>query len=100
MYGMIVKVTAKPGKRDDLIALMLDVTEMPGCLSYVVAADATEPDALWITEAWASKEQHSASLSLPAVQATIKKAMPLIAGMSAIATTTPVGGHGLVTAAG
>jgi len=35
---------------------------MPGCLSYVVAADATELDALWVTEVWESQASHQASL--------------------------------------
>ena len=42
---------------------------MPGCLSYVVAHDTTEPDAIWITEVWDSEASHKGSLSLPAVQA-------------------------------
>ena len=42
---------------------------MPGCFSYVVAADPAEPDALWVTEVWESQASHQASLQLPAVQA-------------------------------
>ncbi len=41
---------------------------MPGCLSYVVARDPKDPDAIWITEVWDSKESHAASLQLPAVR--------------------------------
>jgi hypothetical protein len=42
---------------------------MPGCLSYIVAKDAADADALWITEVWTDKDSHAASLKLPAVQA-------------------------------
>lgn len=81
MYGLIGKMLAKPGARDELIRHLLAGTDaMPGCLSYVVAKDATDADAIWITEVWDSRESHAASLKLPAVQAAIAKARPLIAG--------------------
>ena len=70
---------------------------MPGCLSYVIAKDPTEPDSLWITEAWESQDKHKASLSFPSVQAAISKARPIIAGFGERFETLPVGGHGLVT---
>ncbi|MDB5455670.1 MAG: superfamily monooxygenase protein [Caulobacter sp.] len=96
MYGLIGKMTAAPGQRDALIAILLDsVDAMPGCLSYVVAQDTKAADVIWITEVWDSAASHQASLALPAVKAAIAKARSLIAGMEMIATTTPVGGHGL-----
>lgn len=96
MYGMLGRMKAAPGKRDELLALLLESSaDMPGCLSYIVAKDATDPDAIWITEAWDSKEHHDASLKLPQVQAAITKARPLIAGFDSRAETEPVGGIGL-----
>ena len=96
MYGLIGKMLATPGQRDALVALMLEGTaDMPGCLSYVIAKDATNVNAIWITEVWDSKESHDASLTLPAVRALIARARPLIAGFEAGTTTEPVGGVGL-----
>lgn len=96
MYGMLGRMKAVPGKRDDLLALLLESSDgMPGCLSYIVAKDLKDPDALWITEAWDSKDHHDASLKLPRVQAAIAKARPLIAGFDSGAETEPVGGIGL-----
>lgn len=96
MYGLIGKMTAQLGKRDELVQLLLDgVTEMPGCLSYILANDPEDANAIWITEAWESKDAHAASLSLPSVKRAIAKARPLIAAMAAVAETAPVGGHGL-----
>jgi len=96
MYGLIGKMTAKRGQRDALVAAILgDGEKMPGCLSYVVAHDPADPDAIWITEVWESKEAHAASLSLPSVRDAIAKGRPLIAGMEAVAETIPVGGVGL-----
>ncbi len=96
MYGMLGRMKAVAGKREELIAILLQSSDgMPGCLSYIVAKDLTDPDALWVTEAWDSKEHHDASLKLPQVQAAIAKARPLIAGFDSSAQTEPVGGIGL-----
>lgn len=96
MYGLIGKLSATSGQRDALAAILLDGTaQMPGCLSYVIANDPSDPDALWITEVWDSKENHQGSLKLPGVQAAIAKGRPLIAGFSNRVETEPLGGHGL-----
>lgn len=97
MYGLIGKMTAKPGQRDSLIAILLEgVSGLPGCLSYIVAQDPKDADAIWITEVWETAASHKASLSLPSVQAAIAKGRPLIAGMDTGTETVVVGGHGLV----
>lgn len=96
MYGLIGRVKAVPGQRDALLAILLEGTgSMPGCLSYVIARDPADADALWITEVWDSRESHAASLRLPAVRAAIPRARPLIAGFDNRHETEPVGGVGL-----
>lgn len=96
MYGLIGKLIAKPGGRDELIAILLEgATDMPGCLSYVVAKDTTDTDAVWVTEVWDSQESHQNSLSLPSVQTAISRGKRLIAGFGERFETEPVGGHDL-----
>lgn len=96
MYGLIGQMLAAPGKRDELLAILGEGTgDMPGCLSYVIAKDPTNADALWITEVWTDKDAHAASLKLPAVQAAIAKARPIIAGFPQHFETIPISGHGL-----
>lgn len=96
MYGLIGKIKAVPGKRDELIAILVDgVAGMPGCLSYVVSRDLGDEDALWVTEVWDSQDSHQASLSLPSVQEAIQRGRPLIAGFEQRVELEPVGGHGL-----
>ncbi len=96
MYGLIGRMTAVEGKRDELSEILLKgLKGMPGNLSYVVANDPADANALWITEVWSDNNAHQASLSLPAVQEAIQKGRPLIASMERIAETTPLGGHGL-----
>ena len=96
MYGLIGKMIATAGQRDALAGILLGGTgEMPGCLSYIIANDRSDPDALWITEVWDSQDSHRASLKLPSVQEAIAKGRPLIAGFSNRVETEPLGGHGL-----
>jgi quinol monooxygenase YgiN len=96
MYGLIGKLKAIPGQRDALAGILRDgAAGMPGCLSYVVATDPTDGDAVWITEVWESQALHQASLALPAVQQAIARGRPLIAGFGERFETTPIGGHGL-----
>ena len=97
MYGLIGKMLAQPGQRDALIAILLEGTAaMPGCLSYVIAKDGADPDALWITEAWDSQDSHKASLALASVRDAIARGRPLIAGFGERFETEPVGGQGLM----
>lgn len=96
MHGLIAKMTAVEGKRDELIAILLDGTsEMPGCLSYIVAKDPADKSTIWVSEVWEDRASHKASLSLPAVREAIAKGKPLIAKFDQSVITEPVGGHGL-----
>jgi len=96
MYGLIGQIKVVPGQRAKLIAILLEgMSGMPGCLSYVVAQDPADADAIWVTEVWDGQDSHQASLSLPSVQQAISRGKPLIAGFAQRFETNPVGGHGL-----
>ncbi len=93
LFGLIGQMKTLPGKRADLVAILAKGTgEMPGCLSYVIAEDQVDADAIWITEIWVDANHHAASLKLPAVQASIAAGRPLIAGFDHYFKTTPVAG--------
>ena len=97
MYGLIGKMTAIPGQRDTLIAILVEgAAAMPGCLSYIVAGDAADPDSLWVTEVWESQDSHAASLALPAVQQAIQRGRLYIAALGQRIVTEPAGGYGLM----
>jgi quinol monooxygenase YgiN len=96
MFGLITKIRAMPGARNQLSSILIKGSaSMPGCLSYVVAADAADPDAIWITEVWHSAELHQASLHLPQVKEAMSAGRPLIAGFGERFQTTPLGGQGI-----
>lgn len=96
MYGLIGSFNAQPGQREALISILLESSEkMPGCLSYVIARDPKDENAIWITEVWDKAESHKASLQLQSVKDAITRARPLIAGFGQHTETEPVGGHGI-----
>lgn len=97
MYGLIGKMTALPGQRDALTAILLEsLGTMPGCLSYIVAHDPADDSAIWVTEVWTDEASHRASLKVPEVKAAIARGLPLIATFDDAQVTAPVGGVGLV----
>ena len=96
MYGLIVKMTIVPGKREEMIRVLKEsAADMPGCFSYIVAKDAVDENVLWATEVWDSSASHDASLSLPQVKNAIPQGKALVANFERIAVTNPIWGHGL-----
>ena len=93
---MIGKIKAAAGQREALITILVQASaELPNCLSFIVAQDAADLDALWVTEVWESAESQRASLALPAVQQALAQGRPLIASLGERFETIPVGGHGI-----
>lgn len=91
LYGLIGQLKAVPGKRAELVAILLEASAaMEGNLLYLVAEDLADPDAIWITEVWRTRTDHLSSLKPAAVQAAIARARPLIAGFGMRAETRPV----------
>ena len=96
MFGLIGRIRAVSGKRGELAQVLVQEDgSMPGCLSYVVAEDPHDADALWVTEVWTDEAAHKASLQLPAVQTAIARGRPLIAGFDSRVITNVLGGIGL-----
>lgn len=92
MYGIVGQMKTVEGKRGEVIETLLEGTQdMPGNIAYLIAEDLGDPDSIWITEVWESKDAHAASLQLPAVQQAIGKAREHIAGFGTRAETRPVG---------
>ena len=98
-YGFIGKFSAQPGKRDELLAILLDAAgalrDNRDCLLYVLNTSDAEPDAIWSNEIWTSKAAHDASLEPEDVKAMIRRAMPLIAGAPETTELTAKGGKGI-----
>lgn len=86
-----MKLTIVRGKREEMIRILREsAINMPGCLSYVVAKDATDENVLWVTEVWDSVASHASSLSLPSVRNAVPQAKAIISVFDKIAITFPV----------
>ena len=98
-YGLFGKIVTHPGQRDALVANLLRgsarMSSVPGCRLYVINTSPTEPDAVWVTEIWDSKEAHDGSLAIPWIRELITESRPLMASFGERFEVTPVGGHGL-----
>lgn len=91
MYGLIGSMLVLPENRGALLAALTTASaDLPGCVSYVVAADAEDPSLVWVTEAWDSAAAHQASLELDHVKAAIAEAKPFILGFGNRVETAPV----------
>lgn len=97
-FSMIGKLTAHPGKREELVSLLLEASrslnDIPGCEFYIINESVDDPDAIWVTELWRDAEAHADSLKNEQVLAVIQRARPLIAGVEPV-RLRPVGGKGL-----
>jgi quinol monooxygenase YgiN len=97
-YGFAATLTAKPGRGDDLIRLMLSGLEEGNpasseyCLVYLVSRSASSPDVAHVIEGWTSEEDHHRIFATPAAQAIVAGFADLLEGESVYTDLTPVGG--------
>lgn len=97
-YGYIGSMKTQPGRRDEVVAILLSGSaglRAAGCDLYVVGVSPTDDVTIVVSEVWASKEHHDASLRLPETVAAIEKAMPMLTGEFSSQETTVVGGLGV-----
>lgn len=91
-WGLLGRMKAQPGKRDALVAALLDSSrDVPGKLVYLISLEQDDPDAFWITEVWRSRADYDACLSLPQVVEGQKALGPLIVGIEHRTETVPLG---------
>lgn len=99
MYGLMGKLKTHPGKRDEMVGHLLEAVKvmrgMAGCYVYVVSHATDDPDTIWVTEIWETKEAHDASLGHEAVKAAIAAGRSLIAEPPYGFEIEPIGGVGV-----
>jgi len=99
MYAMTGKLSAQPGKRGQLVEILLRASKMAatmqGCHAYIILEDAKDEFAVSVFEMWADKESHDASLRDENIRALIAEAMPILAGAPSGSELKVLGGHGV-----
>jgi quinol monooxygenase YgiN len=95
-FAMFAKVIAKPGQRDAILEILLAASRQPmsGCDMYIVSTAPSEPDSVYVYEAWRTQADHDSSLAIESVKALVEKAKPLIAGFEGVKLDV-IGGKGL-----
>jgi quinol monooxygenase YgiN len=97
-YAQHGKMIVKSGSRDEAIRLVNESIEVlsrtHGCVYYVIGTT-EEPDTVWISELWTSKEAKDALAASPETEEVMKELMPLVVSMSNRTVMTVVGGLGL-----
>ena len=100
-YGFRATVTARPGKGDELVALLLSATSGEGpatnedCVCFLVGRSVSNPDVVSIWEGWTTKEAHAknfASERAKAFTAKIVALAALVAGDGRYEEEVPFGG--------
>lgn len=99
-YGIYTRHTAKPGQRDNLVDNLLRAGDLlqanPACIHWIVNTT-EDPDVVWISSLFSSKEEHDASLKPDDMRALMGEAKELLSEeiMPEQIFMTPVGGKGL-----
>jgi quinol monooxygenase YgiN len=93
-HGFHATMTARPGKGDEVVRVLLDAPSMPheDCVVFLVSRSAENPDMVHVTEGWTSEEAHSRFFATEAAQALVARLQPLLEGESRYTDEVPVGG--------
>lgn len=98
-FGLVGNFRAHPGQGEALAGLLLQAADAlvsnPDCELYLISQAAEDPDLLWITEVWASRDAHAASLEDERVRGLVAQARPLIADLGQRYELKSLGGKGL-----
>jgi quinol monooxygenase YgiN len=98
-YALLNKLTALPGKRDQVVEILLESGRLfnhnPACFLYLVSESTTDPNVVWVIDLWSSREEHELALKAPELRPFVEKAIPLLQGMPEQTEIRPVGGKGL-----
>ncbi|BCB89986.1 putative quinol monooxygenase [Phytohabitans suffuscus] len=93
-HGFHAVMTARPGRGDELVALLLDAPSLPheDCVVFLVSRSGGDPDVVSVAEGWTSQEAHARFFAADEAQAFVAKLQPLLAGESRYSDAVPVGG--------
>lgn len=92
-HGFHAAMTAHPGKGDALVALLRRAPSLNNddCAVFLIGRSASNPDLVFVTEGWSSKEAHGRFFGSDVAKAYTAEFGPLVAGTS-YADEVPLGG--------
>lgn len=99
-YGFQATMTAKPGKADELVELLLSGPTVgpaahEGCVVFLVSRSASDSAVVHLTEGWINEAVHEAVFTDPESQDYITRSAELVAE-SHYTDLVPVGGKAIL----
>ena len=96
-HGFHAAMTAKPGKGDDLVALLGRAPSLSNddCLVFLIGRSASNPDLVFVTEGWSSEMAHGRFFASEVARAYTAEFGPLVAE-TAYADEVPLGGKAIL----
>jgi quinol monooxygenase YgiN len=93
-HGFSTTVTARPGKGDELVALLLGAPSLPheDCVVFLISRSAGNPDLVHVIEGWTSRAAHSRFFATEPAKALVASLAPLAAESAPYTDFVPVGG--------
>jgi quinol monooxygenase YgiN len=83
MFGLCGRMTAQPGRRDEVVDLIREGVrawgDASGLIAYSVIAMLEEPDTIRVTELWTDKAAHDNMTGSEAGRAVTQKIVALLA---------------------
>jgi quinol monooxygenase YgiN len=92
-HGFHAAMTAHPGKGDALVALLRRAPSLNNddCAVFLIGRSASNPDLVFVTEGWSSKEAHGRFFGSDVAKAYTAEFGPLVVDTS-YADEVPLGG--------
>jgi quinol monooxygenase YgiN len=97
-HGLILKISAQPGRRDEIVAVIqssFDWLRTLGCVQFNIGISADDDVTIWVSEVWLSNEHHESASKLPEYRASLKKAAAMRDGDPNVWVTTVVDYRGV-----
>ena len=96
-YGFRATMTARRGKGDELIDLLLSATAdgsgaSQHCVVYLVGRSAANRDVVHVTEGWTTRDAHAENFATEQAKAFVARIAPLLADEPRFQDDVPVGG--------
>ena len=97
-YGFRATMTARPGKGNDLVDLLLRATTggpaaNDACVVFLVGRSAGNDDVVHVTEGWTTQEAHAENFASDLAKAFTARIAPLLGGQIQYQDEVPLGGR-------
>jgi len=79
------RLTAKPGRRDRVVEILLESGKLFDDNSHVICISlpksADDLNLIWVADLWTSEEEHAEALQVPEMRPFVEECVPLLASM-------------------